>query len=125
MSDAKTTFVNSLVDNEKRLAEAIIAGKTAEEITTTLGFDAAQIEKMTKRLDSLDSGEAAAPREEEEKQDAPAAATAEVATESGDSEAATTAEDAPVEPSDAPAESAVPAADESADAKPEGETAAA
>lgn len=50
-------FIDSLVDNEKRLALAIKEGKTVEEIKSTIGFDEAQIETMTTRLASFDQEE--------------------------------------------------------------------
>jgi hypothetical protein len=54
---AKELFIDSLIDNEKRLAIAIEEGKSAEEIRNTIGFDEAQVEIMTTRLASFDQEE--------------------------------------------------------------------
>lgn len=57
---AKEQFVQDLVDNEKVLAQTILAEeKSDEEITQTLGFDQAQIDTMRSRLASFDVDEKA------------------------------------------------------------------
>ena len=61
-------FVDSLVDNEKRLAIAIKEGMSVDEIKSTIGFDEAQIETMTTRLATFNEVDVA----EEETVDAPA-----------------------------------------------------
>ena len=94
----KELFIDSLIDNEKRLALAIEEGKSAEEIRNTIGFDEAQVEIMTTRLASFDHAEVideAAKAEEEAEVTPPAPAPeAPVTTEVDPSAQVTTEEKA-------------------------------
>lgn len=64
----KDAFIDTLIDNEKRLAIAIVQEKTDEEIAETIGYTAEQTGIMRERLATFDVVE----ETEEGSEDAPA-----------------------------------------------------